>query len=154
MVFSCFFFFFFCFFLFFFFFSFFFLSFFVLSFFFFFFFKQKTAYEMQRGLVGSEMCIRDSYRTESININGGMATKIVSMFSQISKDQIELDIFDFKSLSVSKNIDNPFKEVNRAYGAILDSYILSGAFHLTAMAAIEDEKGRTHLKVSQYHFGW
>eukprot|EP00831_Metopus_contortus_P053757 TRINITY_DN4516_c0_g1_i7.p2 TRINITY_DN4516_c0_g1~~TRINITY_DN4516_c0_g1_i7.p2 ORF type:complete len:150 (-),score=21.11 TRINITY_DN4516_c0_g1_i7:139-588(-) len=95
-----------------------------------------------------------NYRTESININGGMATKIVSMFSQISKDQIELDIFDFKSLSVSKNIDNPFKEVNRAYGAILDSYILSGAFHLTAMAAIEDEKGRTHLKVSQYHFGW
>eukprot|EP00831_Metopus_contortus_P034361 TRINITY_DN27405_c0_g1_i1.p2 TRINITY_DN27405_c0_g1~~TRINITY_DN27405_c0_g1_i1.p2 ORF type:complete len:145 (-),score=48.83 TRINITY_DN27405_c0_g1_i1:236-670(-) len=28
----------------------------------FFFFKQKTAYEMQRGLVGSEMCIRDRYR--------------------------------------------------------------------------------------------
>eukprot|EP00658_Telonema_sp_P-2_P051585 TRINITY_DN39669_c0_g1_i1.p1 TRINITY_DN39669_c0_g1~~TRINITY_DN39669_c0_g1_i1.p1 ORF type:complete len:173 (+),score=52.93 TRINITY_DN39669_c0_g1_i1:88-606(+) len=30
-------------------------------FFFFFFFKQKTAYEMLRSLVGSEMCIRDSY---------------------------------------------------------------------------------------------
>eukprot|EP00831_Metopus_contortus_P002902 TRINITY_DN11085_c0_g1_i4.p2 TRINITY_DN11085_c0_g1~~TRINITY_DN11085_c0_g1_i4.p2 ORF type:complete len:144 (-),score=46.41 TRINITY_DN11085_c0_g1_i4:36-467(-) len=29
---------------------------------FFFFFKQKTAYEMQRGLVGSEMCIRDRNR--------------------------------------------------------------------------------------------
>eukprot|EP00658_Telonema_sp_P-2_P026767 TRINITY_DN20835_c0_g1_i2.p1 TRINITY_DN20835_c0_g1~~TRINITY_DN20835_c0_g1_i2.p1 ORF type:complete len:118 (+),score=44.64 TRINITY_DN20835_c0_g1_i2:52-405(+) len=27
----------------------------------FFFFKQKTAYEMLRSLVGSEMCIRDSY---------------------------------------------------------------------------------------------
>ena len=27
---------------------------------FFFFFKQKTAYEMLRSLVGSEMCIRDS----------------------------------------------------------------------------------------------
>eukprot|EP00831_Metopus_contortus_P047556 TRINITY_DN38410_c0_g1_i1.p1 TRINITY_DN38410_c0_g1~~TRINITY_DN38410_c0_g1_i1.p1 ORF type:complete len:195 (+),score=31.57 TRINITY_DN38410_c0_g1_i1:22-606(+) len=27
-----------------------------------FFFKQKTAYEMQRGLVGSEMCIRDRYK--------------------------------------------------------------------------------------------
>ena len=26
-----------------------------------FFFKQKTAYEMLRSLVGSEMCIRDSY---------------------------------------------------------------------------------------------
>eukprot|EP00658_Telonema_sp_P-2_P052857 TRINITY_DN4118_c0_g1_i4.p1 TRINITY_DN4118_c0_g1~~TRINITY_DN4118_c0_g1_i4.p1 ORF type:complete len:115 (-),score=34.68 TRINITY_DN4118_c0_g1_i4:82-426(-) len=29
---------------------------------FFFFFKQKTAYEMLRSLVGSEMCIRDSPR--------------------------------------------------------------------------------------------
>ena len=28
-------------------------------FFFFFFFKQKTAYELLRSLVGSEMCIRD-----------------------------------------------------------------------------------------------
>ena len=27
----------------------------------FFFFKQKTAYEIQYGLVGSEMCIRDRY---------------------------------------------------------------------------------------------
>ena len=27
----------------------------------FFFFKQKTAYEMLRSLVGSEMCIRDSW---------------------------------------------------------------------------------------------
>eukprot|EP00831_Metopus_contortus_P042164 TRINITY_DN3328_c0_g2_i3.p1 TRINITY_DN3328_c0_g2~~TRINITY_DN3328_c0_g2_i3.p1 ORF type:complete len:245 (-),score=63.34 TRINITY_DN3328_c0_g2_i3:145-879(-) len=34
--------------------------------FFFFFFKQKTAYEMQRGLVGSEMCIRDSYYGEFV----------------------------------------------------------------------------------------
>ncbi len=30
------------------------------SFFIFFFFKQKTAYEISLGLVGSEMCIRDS----------------------------------------------------------------------------------------------
>ena len=29
----------------------------------FFFFKQKTAYEMLRSLVGSEMCIRDSFNT-------------------------------------------------------------------------------------------
>ena len=32
--------------------------------FFFFFFKQKTAYEMLRSLVGSEMCIRDSRGSE------------------------------------------------------------------------------------------
>ena len=31
----------------------------------FFFFKQKTAYEMLRSLVGSEMCIRDSDSTET-----------------------------------------------------------------------------------------
>eukprot|EP00658_Telonema_sp_P-2_P031172 TRINITY_DN2338_c0_g2_i6.p1 TRINITY_DN2338_c0_g2~~TRINITY_DN2338_c0_g2_i6.p1 ORF type:complete len:622 (-),score=134.75 TRINITY_DN2338_c0_g2_i6:671-2536(-) len=34
-----------------------------MCFFFFFFFKQKTAYEMLRSLVGSEMCIRDSFTT-------------------------------------------------------------------------------------------
>eukprot|EP00658_Telonema_sp_P-2_P063620 TRINITY_DN52376_c0_g1_i1.p1 TRINITY_DN52376_c0_g1~~TRINITY_DN52376_c0_g1_i1.p1 ORF type:complete len:102 (+),score=9.61 TRINITY_DN52376_c0_g1_i1:6-311(+) len=32
----------------------------------FFFFKQKTAYEMLRSLVGSEMCIRDSYKIRNI----------------------------------------------------------------------------------------
>ena len=31
---------------------------------FFFFFKQKTAYEMLRSLVGSEMCIRDRHYKE------------------------------------------------------------------------------------------
>ena len=35
-----------------------------LFFVFFFFFKQKTAYEMLRSLVGSEMCIRDRERTD------------------------------------------------------------------------------------------
>src|SRR5674536_347168 len=35
-------------------------------FFFFFFFKQKTAYEMLRSLVGSEMCIRDRFPMELI----------------------------------------------------------------------------------------
>eukprot|EP00658_Telonema_sp_P-2_P004614 TRINITY_DN11712_c0_g1_i6.p1 TRINITY_DN11712_c0_g1~~TRINITY_DN11712_c0_g1_i6.p1 ORF type:complete len:306 (+),score=93.65 TRINITY_DN11712_c0_g1_i6:98-1015(+) len=34
----------------------------MLFYFFFFFFKQKTAYEMLRSLVGSEMCIRDRYQ--------------------------------------------------------------------------------------------
>ena len=36
-------------------------------FFIFFFFKQKTAYEMLRSLVGSEMCIRDSLDTWDIS---------------------------------------------------------------------------------------
>ena len=33
------------------------------------FFKQKTAYEMQRSLVGSEMCIRDSHSTSSLSVS-------------------------------------------------------------------------------------
>ncbi len=35
----------------------------------FFFFKQKTEYEMKRGLVGSEMCIRD--RTTGVSSKRG-----------------------------------------------------------------------------------
>ncbi|GAB5756714.1 hypothetical protein JMUB7516_27520 [Staphylococcus aureus] len=34
------------------------------------FFKQKTAYEMQRSLVGSEMCIRDRGIAESVPFSG------------------------------------------------------------------------------------
>src|SRR5678816_4831713 len=43
----------------------------VYEFYFFFFFKQKTAYEMLRSLVGSEMCIRDSHITVDNNILRG-----------------------------------------------------------------------------------
>eukprot|EP00658_Telonema_sp_P-2_P050019 TRINITY_DN38084_c0_g1_i2.p1 TRINITY_DN38084_c0_g1~~TRINITY_DN38084_c0_g1_i2.p1 ORF type:complete len:160 (-),score=47.10 TRINITY_DN38084_c0_g1_i2:37-516(-) len=39
--------------------------FYVILIFMFFFFKQKTAYEMLRSLVGSEMCIRDSFDVNS-----------------------------------------------------------------------------------------
>ena len=34
-----------------------------------FFFKQKTAYEMLRSLVGSEMCIRDRYCVVSVDLD-------------------------------------------------------------------------------------
>ncbi len=39
----------------------------------FFFFKQKTAYEILSGLVGSEMCIRDGATGAGIIIRGGIA---------------------------------------------------------------------------------
>ena len=39
-------------------------------FFFFFFFKQKTAYEMLRSLVGSEMCIRDRDALTGVEVVG------------------------------------------------------------------------------------
>ncbi len=33
------------------------------------FFKQKTAYEIMTSLMGSEMCTRDSYNTDSLHLN-------------------------------------------------------------------------------------
>eukprot|EP00658_Telonema_sp_P-2_P039723 TRINITY_DN2837_c0_g4_i2.p1 TRINITY_DN2837_c0_g4~~TRINITY_DN2837_c0_g4_i2.p1 ORF type:complete len:261 (+),score=100.87 TRINITY_DN2837_c0_g4_i2:87-869(+) len=57
--------------------------------FFFFFFKQKTAYEMLRSLVGSEMCIRDR------SINEGANGKMVATVKDVKKDKestIESDI--------------------------------------------------------------
>ena len=35
-----------------------------------FFFKQKTAYEMLRSLVGSEMCIRDRLKAAGVRVTG------------------------------------------------------------------------------------
>eukprot|EP00831_Metopus_contortus_P011488 TRINITY_DN14576_c0_g1_i3.p1 TRINITY_DN14576_c0_g1~~TRINITY_DN14576_c0_g1_i3.p1 ORF type:complete len:117 (-),score=33.79 TRINITY_DN14576_c0_g1_i3:226-576(-) len=57
----------------------------------FFFFKQKTAYEMQRGLVGSEMCIRDRINAEYM---GFPKLNAEAMFASVDKNgdgQIQLD---------------------------------------------------------------
>eukprot|EP00658_Telonema_sp_P-2_P010430 TRINITY_DN13934_c0_g1_i2.p1 TRINITY_DN13934_c0_g1~~TRINITY_DN13934_c0_g1_i2.p1 ORF type:complete len:124 (-),score=18.25 TRINITY_DN13934_c0_g1_i2:78-449(-) len=48
---------------------------------FFFFFKQKTAYEMLRSLVGSEMCIRDSYRRLNVSLSRRRSSQ--RLFSQV-----------------------------------------------------------------------
>eukprot|EP00658_Telonema_sp_P-2_P078738 TRINITY_DN744_c0_g1_i1.p1 TRINITY_DN744_c0_g1~~TRINITY_DN744_c0_g1_i1.p1 ORF type:complete len:189 (+),score=83.67 TRINITY_DN744_c0_g1_i1:77-643(+) len=50
-------------------------------FFFFFFFKQKTAYEMLRSLVGSEMCIRDSSKT----VNTKAPTAVISGIQEVTR---------------------------------------------------------------------
>eukprot|EP00658_Telonema_sp_P-2_P025102 TRINITY_DN2010_c0_g1_i7.p1 TRINITY_DN2010_c0_g1~~TRINITY_DN2010_c0_g1_i7.p1 ORF type:complete len:106 (+),score=33.66 TRINITY_DN2010_c0_g1_i7:38-355(+) len=57
--------------------------------FFFFFFKQKTAYEMLRSLVGSEMCIRDRYqrRVRENDLNYG-ARLLCSCW--VSKEHVRL----------------------------------------------------------------
>src|SRR5678816_1815107 len=43
---------------------------------FFFFFKQKTAYEMLRSLVGSEMCIRDSTMVDQLSSFAAEVTRV------------------------------------------------------------------------------
>ena len=50
--------------------------------FFFFFFKQKTAYEMLRSLVGSEMCIRDRSVTEYLEKNKKEVPLNISMAAE------------------------------------------------------------------------
>eukprot|EP00658_Telonema_sp_P-2_P083619 TRINITY_DN9106_c0_g1_i1.p2 TRINITY_DN9106_c0_g1~~TRINITY_DN9106_c0_g1_i1.p2 ORF type:complete len:176 (+),score=57.21 TRINITY_DN9106_c0_g1_i1:50-577(+) len=60
----------------------------------FFFFKQKTAYEMLRSLVGSEMCIRDSHNTS-------YGTSFASTAAVHERDQVcvmDLDIKGAQSL--------------------------------------------------------
>ena len=43
-----------------------------------FFFKQKTAYEMLRSLVGSEMCIRDSVKhDDALEVGSGPAHDLI-----------------------------------------------------------------------------
>eukprot|EP00658_Telonema_sp_P-2_P084299 TRINITY_DN9321_c0_g1_i1.p1 TRINITY_DN9321_c0_g1~~TRINITY_DN9321_c0_g1_i1.p1 ORF type:complete len:121 (+),score=37.37 TRINITY_DN9321_c0_g1_i1:46-408(+) len=54
-------------------------------FFFFFFFKQKTAYEMLRSLVGSEMCIRDSINAEY----GGQTAEECSTAPAAGSDHVQ-----------------------------------------------------------------
>eukprot|EP00831_Metopus_contortus_P077848 TRINITY_DN7406_c0_g1_i3.p1 TRINITY_DN7406_c0_g1~~TRINITY_DN7406_c0_g1_i3.p1 ORF type:complete len:129 (-),score=43.14 TRINITY_DN7406_c0_g1_i3:255-641(-) len=54
---------------------------------FFFFFKQKTAYEMQRGLVGSEMCIRDRVSTQS---TWGMNEPDIQKFLKVKRNKYSI----------------------------------------------------------------
>eukprot|EP00658_Telonema_sp_P-2_P000338 TRINITY_DN10120_c0_g1_i4.p1 TRINITY_DN10120_c0_g1~~TRINITY_DN10120_c0_g1_i4.p1 ORF type:complete len:229 (+),score=86.27 TRINITY_DN10120_c0_g1_i4:68-754(+) len=49
---------------------------------FFFFFKQKTAYEMLRSLVGSEMCIRDRNKHQIVKLDGILQDERASHDSQ------------------------------------------------------------------------
>ena len=58
---------------------------------FFFFFKQKTAYEILSGLVGSEMCIRDSKTIERPDIREDTSTTdndTPKFFHYVKKDHI------------------------------------------------------------------
>eukprot|EP00831_Metopus_contortus_P028055 TRINITY_DN23421_c0_g1_i2.p1 TRINITY_DN23421_c0_g1~~TRINITY_DN23421_c0_g1_i2.p1 ORF type:complete len:240 (+),score=39.05 TRINITY_DN23421_c0_g1_i2:19-738(+) len=69
----------------------------------FFFFKQKTAYEMQRGLVGSEMCIRDRYQRR---VHGLPQIKINS----VGQDN------NFRN---EENISNEYQLVSSHYSPLL-----------------------------------
>eukprot|EP00831_Metopus_contortus_P025418 TRINITY_DN21909_c0_g1_i2.p1 TRINITY_DN21909_c0_g1~~TRINITY_DN21909_c0_g1_i2.p1 ORF type:complete len:161 (-),score=41.22 TRINITY_DN21909_c0_g1_i2:137-571(-) len=67
----------------------------IFQFLFFFFFKQKTAYEMQRGLVGSEMCIRDRVSTQSTwgiqKMEKGMEPKRIIRRNRLKRSKLEMN---------------------------------------------------------------
>ena len=52
---------------------------------FFFFFKQKTAYEIASCLVGSEMCIRDSYDAADPDAQLWVAATLYAMGEQVRR---------------------------------------------------------------------
>ena len=54
----------------------------------FFFFKQKTAYEIQYGLVGSEMCIRDRIITPHFLQTRGDDTKFEAIHAKIARGKM------------------------------------------------------------------
>eukprot|EP00658_Telonema_sp_P-2_P042901 TRINITY_DN30864_c0_g1_i2.p1 TRINITY_DN30864_c0_g1~~TRINITY_DN30864_c0_g1_i2.p1 ORF type:complete len:233 (+),score=95.56 TRINITY_DN30864_c0_g1_i2:76-774(+) len=74
---------------------------FILCLFFFFFFKQKTAYEMLRSLVGSEMCIRDSFPSLSYSEIAVCASNPQS--TQFDFRAAAKDLIDRKNGLVARN---------------------------------------------------
>ena len=68
----------------------------------FFFFKQKTAYEMLRSLVGSEMCIRDSLNTLLDELYQTFSAKLANkpvelrVYKEFSDNEDEIFVDDLK----------------------------------------------------------
>eukprot|EP00831_Metopus_contortus_P031737 TRINITY_DN25827_c0_g1_i1.p1 TRINITY_DN25827_c0_g1~~TRINITY_DN25827_c0_g1_i1.p1 ORF type:complete len:116 (-),score=36.28 TRINITY_DN25827_c0_g1_i1:276-623(-) len=83
----------------------------------FFFFKQKTAYEMQRGLVGSEMCIRDRVSTQSTWAFSNLSTSKHQKYKQQVKT-IELNNWRGAKLS-GKDIVDKIKQIQCGDGVFL-----------------------------------
>ena len=99
----------------------------------FFFFKQKTAYEMLRSLVGSEMCIRDSVKLDDSTVadavaDGHFASKkdspnyAISMGAELvyqARSVLLLANGERKVEPVTRSIlDDPTPEVPISYGQI------------------------------------
>eukprot|EP00658_Telonema_sp_P-2_P003204 TRINITY_DN11175_c0_g3_i1.p2 TRINITY_DN11175_c0_g3~~TRINITY_DN11175_c0_g3_i1.p2 ORF type:complete len:178 (+),score=58.07 TRINITY_DN11175_c0_g3_i1:42-575(+) len=89
---------------------------------FFFFFKQKTAYEMLRSLVGSEMCIRDRERfaewSGSLMLRTGMSSVNQIGTAYRTEDVQEtaaqgVDMVLFDDYYLKSNLTGRVREVNR-----------------------------------------
>eukprot|EP00831_Metopus_contortus_P031165 TRINITY_DN25467_c0_g1_i2.p2 TRINITY_DN25467_c0_g1~~TRINITY_DN25467_c0_g1_i2.p2 ORF type:complete len:134 (+),score=29.32 TRINITY_DN25467_c0_g1_i2:95-496(+) len=72
----------------------------------FFFFKQKTAYEMQRGLVGSEMCIRDRDNNRTHPTVDEIFSSLIPIIPTLSKMTIYNTLKLFSAKGLIKSIPN------------------------------------------------
>eukprot|EP00658_Telonema_sp_P-2_P035354 TRINITY_DN2572_c0_g1_i1.p3 TRINITY_DN2572_c0_g1~~TRINITY_DN2572_c0_g1_i1.p3 ORF type:complete len:110 (+),score=34.46 TRINITY_DN2572_c0_g1_i1:61-390(+) len=91
--------------------------------FFFFFFKQKTAYEMLRSLVGSEMCIRDRSRVVEgggctfvpyvppMQITANSSSTAVNEGSRLLPDGAELSQMFFALFGSTEGADSLFEDM-------------------------------------------
>eukprot|EP00831_Metopus_contortus_P054378 TRINITY_DN45764_c0_g1_i1.p2 TRINITY_DN45764_c0_g1~~TRINITY_DN45764_c0_g1_i1.p2 ORF type:complete len:125 (+),score=30.06 TRINITY_DN45764_c0_g1_i1:90-464(+) len=92
----------------------------------FFFFKQKTAYEMQRGLVGSEMCIRDRYQRRVHGPESDRVIEYVTAKRGISQElpSSEASLYSLFSVITPKLLESLSCSVIDSFEVISDSEAL------------------------------
>ena len=64
------------------------------------FFKQKTAYEITTRLVGSEMCIRDSLRTDGRPVRVGIVGEYFTAVDPHSNLRLERKLLDLSLIHI------------------------------------------------------
>ena len=85
-----------------------------------FFFKQKTAYEILRCLVGSEMCIRDSLYNGSMDDNN-ISADIVDQASSYIDKNVEMKAIN-RQIKLISEIDKALMRIREdTYGFCLDT---------------------------------
>eukprot|EP00658_Telonema_sp_P-2_P031512 TRINITY_DN23559_c0_g1_i5.p1 TRINITY_DN23559_c0_g1~~TRINITY_DN23559_c0_g1_i5.p1 ORF type:complete len:125 (+),score=56.17 TRINITY_DN23559_c0_g1_i5:50-424(+) len=92
--------------------------------FFFFFFKQKTAYEMLRSLVGSEMCIRDRLMGEAVEQeDDGIPAFKLSMFNEAEATTQDVDYGAGTEVeSMKLTVKTNRKQANKELGDIMSGF--------------------------------
>eukprot|EP00658_Telonema_sp_P-2_P058332 TRINITY_DN46800_c0_g1_i2.p1 TRINITY_DN46800_c0_g1~~TRINITY_DN46800_c0_g1_i2.p1 ORF type:complete len:123 (-),score=43.50 TRINITY_DN46800_c0_g1_i2:81-449(-) len=112
----------------------------------FFFFKQKTAYEMLRSLVGSEMCIRDRISMPSVVI------KLSSGLNKtIEVTSFDITVADLKELAAN-DIDIPADQQRPVFkGKMIKDTDKLSTLGVTEGSAIHVVRGRGAAPVSYTH---
>eukprot|EP00658_Telonema_sp_P-2_P069639 TRINITY_DN58999_c0_g1_i1.p1 TRINITY_DN58999_c0_g1~~TRINITY_DN58999_c0_g1_i1.p1 ORF type:complete len:100 (+),score=33.07 TRINITY_DN58999_c0_g1_i1:108-407(+) len=79
----------------------------------FFFLKQKTAYEMLRSLVGSEMCIRDRHYNRLTSLPDSFGDLQVGGHLNLCSNQLQSLPNSFRNLQVGRDLDLSGNKLHR-----------------------------------------